>query len=80
MTGHSVKVYILFTNVRDINYANIIFNPNLLSPHKSVELSPYYIKVVIIIVYTILYFLNKSYSTSHVWKGPTIFIQAGKQS
>ena len=31
VTGESEKVYILFSNVRYINYANIIFNPNLLS-------------------------------------------------
>ena len=59
MTGHSVKVYILFTNVRDINYANIIFSPNLLSQHYLVEMSVYLIQSVAIIIYLTLYFLNK---------------------
>mgnify|MGYP003333412814 CR=1 FL=1 len=58
MTGQSGEVYILFTNVRDINYANIIFNPNLLSQHQSVELSLHLIQSVHITDYLILYFLN----------------------
>ena len=43
MTGQSGEVYILFTNVRDINYANIIFDPNLLSRHYLDELTLYLI-------------------------------------
>ena len=58
MTVKSWEVYILFTNVRDINYANIIFNPNLLSQHQSVELSLHLIQSVHITDYLILYFLN----------------------
>ena len=71
MTGHSVKVYILFTNVRDINYANIIFSPTLLSQHLSVELSVYLIQSVNIVNYLIFIFLI-------TWTGPYISIQAGQ--
>ena len=71
MTGESGKVYILFTNVRVINYANIIFSPTLLSQHLSVELSVYLIQSVNIVNYLILYFLNYLDWSIHFYSGRT---------
>ena len=71
MTGHSVKVYILFTNVRDINYANIIFSPNLLSHYYLADLSVCLIYSDNIIIYLILYFLNYLDWSIHFYSGRT---------